>query len=71
MLFVCVHNLGDFGISKVLASTLDAGKTFAGTPFYLAPEMCEDKPYTSKADVWVIIYLNFIFDQRLISAEIL
>eukprot|EP00930_Biecheleria_cincta_P049175 TRINITY_DN34418_c0_g1_i1.p1 TRINITY_DN34418_c0_g1~~TRINITY_DN34418_c0_g1_i1.p1 ORF type:complete len:535 (+),score=61.51 TRINITY_DN34418_c0_g1_i1:349-1953(+) len=44
--------LGDFGISKVLEHTASAAKTVIGTPSYLAPEVCESKPYGSKADVW-------------------
>jgi len=25
-----------------------------GTPYYLSPEICEEKPYNSKTDVWSI-----------------
>ena len=48
---------GDFGISKVMDQTIDVAKTCVGTPCYLAPEMCQDIPYTSKADVWVRYYI--------------
>ena len=44
---------GDFGISKMMEATLDVASTCVGTPCYLAPEMCQDIPYSSKADVWV------------------
>ena len=50
--------VGDFGISRVMSNTMDVAKTFIGTPLYLAPEMCQDIPYTSKADVWVFTLLN-------------
>jgi len=46
--------LGDFGISKVLESTTQVAITVVGTPYYMAPEACESKPYTSKSDVWAL-----------------
>ncbi|XP_054852680.1 uncharacterized protein LOC129341490 [Eublepharis macularius] len=46
--------LGDFGISKVMDSTLDMASTFVGTPYYLSPELCKDVPYSSKSDVWAM-----------------
>ena len=44
---------GDFGISKAMDSTLDMAQTCVGTPCYLSPEVCQDIPYSSKADIWV------------------
>ena len=44
--------LGDFGISKVLSSTIDKARTMVGTPYYLSPEIVEGKPYSFKSDVW-------------------
>lgn len=38
--------LGDFGISKVLESTADHAMTVQGTPYYMSPEVCQNKPYT-------------------------
>ena len=46
--------IGDFGIAKVLASTVDNAMTLVGTPYYLSPEVCEDKPYTFKSDIWAL-----------------
>lgn len=31
--------IGDFGISKVIDQTVQASKSFVGTPYYLSPEM--------------------------------
>jgi NIMA (never in mitosis gene a)-related kinase len=43
--------LGDFGISKVLRGTFECARTAIGTPYYLSPEICENKPYNFKSDV--------------------
>lgn len=47
-----VVKLGDFGISRVLEGTAEAAMTVVGTPYYMSPEVCENKPYTYKSDVW-------------------
>ena len=26
----------------------------AGTPYYLSPEICENKPYNNKSDLWAM-----------------
>ena len=49
--------LGDFGISKSIEDSHDVAKTCVGTPCYLSPEMCQDIPYSSKADIWVCCFL--------------
>ncbi|XP_053158045.1 serine/threonine-protein kinase Nek5-like [Hemicordylus capensis] len=51
--------LGDFGISKVLDSTVELASTFVGTPYYMSPEFCEGMLYSSKADIWVLGCLLF------------
>ncbi|XRB22463.1 serine/threonine-protein kinase Nek1 [Pseudoscourfieldia marina] len=44
--------LGDFGIARVLDGTDEMATTVAGTPYYMAPEICMNKPYTLHSDVW-------------------
>lgn len=47
-----VVKLGDFGVSRVLSATQELASTFVGTPYYLSPELLENKPYNSSSDVW-------------------
>ena len=50
--------IGDLGVAKELNQASFAN-TIIGTPYYLSPEMCEDKPYNEKSDIWalgVILY---------------
>ncbi len=44
--------IGDFGISKLLDSSVQNCQTSAGTPSYMAPEMVESQDYSFKADIW-------------------
>lgn len=46
--------LGDFGISKVLESTCAFAQTTIGTPYYLSPEICMEKPYSFSSDIWAL-----------------
>ncbi|XP_073769457.1 serine/threonine-protein kinase Nek5 isoform X6 [Danio rerio] len=43
--------LGDFGIARMLNSTMELVKTCVGTPYYLSPEICENKPYNNKTSL--------------------
>lgn len=40
--------LGDFGVSKVLNSTYQLATTAVGTPYYLSPEICQNRKYNQK-----------------------
>ena len=44
--------LGDFGVAKCLANTVEKAKTIIGTPYYLSPEIVQNKPYSFKSDIW-------------------
>ena len=46
--------LGDFGISKGFQNTMEKAKTMVGTPYYLSPEILENKPYDAKSDIWAL-----------------
>ncbi|KAL0946330.1 hypothetical protein HGRIS_012568 [Hohenbuehelia grisea] len=43
--------LGDFGLSKALAQSSFAN-TYVGTPYYMSPELMQEKAYDSKSDIW-------------------
>ena len=45
--------IGDLGVAKILLKNSFA-KTLIGTPYYLSPEICEEKPYNDKSDVWAL-----------------
>jgi len=47
-----IVKLGDFGISRALENCMEAAITVVGTPFYMSPELCLNKPYTMKTDIW-------------------
>ncbi len=47
-----VVKLGDFGIARVLAGTMDKAKTIVGTPYYLSPEIIQNRPYGLESDIW-------------------
>lgn len=46
--------LGDLGIARALSNNSNFAHTIVGTPFYLSPELCEDKPYNEKSDIWAL-----------------
>eukprot|EP00392_Amoebophrya_sp_AT5.2_P001596 g1598.t1 len=46
--------MGDFGIAKVLESTAAVAKTQIGTPYYLSPEICQEKAYAWPSDIWAM-----------------
>jgi NIMA (never in mitosis gene a)-related kinase len=46
--------IGDLGVARVLDSSSSFAQTMVGTPYYLSPELCEDKPYNNKSDVWAL-----------------
>ncbi|KAF2973832.1 hypothetical protein EK904_004674, partial [Melospiza melodia maxima] len=47
-----IAKLGDFGIARQLNSTTEFAHTCVGTPYYLSPEICENRPYNNKTDIW-------------------
>uniref|UniRef100_A0AAY4DHM8 non-specific serine/threonine protein kinase n=1 Tax=Denticeps clupeoides TaxID=299321 RepID=A0AAY4DHM8_9TELE len=37
-----------------LPDTVELARTCIGTPYYLSPEICENKPYNNKSDIWAL-----------------
>ena len=44
--------IGDLGGAKILENNTDFATSKVGTPYYLSPEVCEDRPYNNKSDIW-------------------
>ena len=42
--------IGDLGVAKELKTNW--ATTIVGTPYYLSPELWEEKPYNNKSDIW-------------------
>jgi len=66
-----IVKIGDFGISRVLNNSMDLAKTMIGTPYYMSPEVFENKSYDYKSDIWSlgcclyeIITLKHAFDAK-------
>lgn len=57
----CIR-IGDLGVAKLLSDQNNFARTMVmnyiitqvGTPYYLSPEMCEEKPYNEKSDIWAL-----------------
>jgi len=49
-----IVKLGDLGIAKALSSSMDMAKTQIGTPYFLPPEICYNRPYNRKSDIWAL-----------------
>ncbi|XP_031195095.1 serine/threonine-protein kinase Nek5 isoform X5 [Mastomys coucha] len=43
-----VAKLGDFGTARTLNNSMELAQTCAGTPYYLSPEICQNRPYNNK-----------------------
>jgi NIMA (never in mitosis gene a)-related kinase 1/4/5 len=46
--------IGDLGVAKIISDTSNFAHTIVGTPYYLSPELCEERPYNQKSDVWAL-----------------
>ena len=46
--------MGDFGLAKELSSQNRLAQTNVGTPFYMAPEIINEKEYDEKSDIWAL-----------------
>ncbi|XRA97513.1 protein tyrosine kinase [Pycnococcus provasolii] len=51
--------VGDLGIARQMSNSTLFAKTVVGTPYYLSPELCEDKPYNTKSDLWALGVLAY------------
>ena len=51
------HNnvkIGDLGFGRLLATGEHHVRSGVGTPLYFSPELCQEKPYNEKTDMWAL-----------------
>ena len=56
-IFLTITNairIGDLGVAKLISSADCFVQSKVGTPYYLSPEVCEDRPYNQKSDIWAL-----------------
>ena len=46
--------IGDFGLSRILRHTMDMTQAQLGTQTHMAPEIFNEEPYRTKADIWAL-----------------
>jgi len=44
----------DFGVSIINKKTDNLANTIIGTPYFMCPELCENKKYNNKCDIWAL-----------------
>ncbi|KAK3864906.1 hypothetical protein Pcinc_029442 [Petrolisthes cinctipes] len=44
--------LGDFGLARTLNSEASFATTYAGTPYYMSPEVMQGRDYNERSDIW-------------------
>lgn len=60
--------LGDFGLSKIIASH-DFASTYVGTPFYMSPEICAAERYSHHSDIWSLGCIIYELASRQVPFE--
>ena len=50
--FLNLYQIGDLGVSKIVANSGAMQGTRVGTPLYLSPELVKQQPYDYKVDIW-------------------
>eukprot|EP00762_Andalucia_godoyi_P000670 ANDGO_05325.mRNA.1 putative serine/threonine-protein kinase nek2 len=46
--------IGDMGLGRLLGPHSQYAMTGVGTPLYFSPEICMDRPYNEKSDIWAL-----------------
>ena len=54
-----VVKLRELGVSELLRGIDDRNKKLTGSPMYMAPELCSEKAYDAKCDIWSCGILAF------------
>ena len=56
--------IGDMGLGRALDPGSQFAETGVGTPLYFSPEMCQEKPYNQKSDIWAFGCLMYELASR-------
>lgn len=51
--------IADLGFGRLLGTGERWALTGVGTPLYLSPELCEERPYDDKSDMWALGCLTY------------
>ena len=46
--------IGDLGLGRMLDGKTIHARTTVGTPLYFSPELCDERPYNEKSDIWAL-----------------
>ena len=63
--------IGDFGVARVMENTIAKARTVVGSPYYLSPEIIENRPYSYKTDISVIDCVDLFINSYNAFEEIL
>eukprot|EP00002_Diphylleia_rotans_P014840 TRINITY_DN2885_c0_g1_i14.p1 TRINITY_DN2885_c0_g1~~TRINITY_DN2885_c0_g1_i14.p1 ORF type:complete len:348 (+),score=2.64 TRINITY_DN2885_c0_g1_i14:50-1093(+) len=62
--------IGDLGLARVLDYSSQLASTMVGTPYYLSPELCENRPYNGNSGIHLTTIEYFFGECGLLSTSL-